>query len=129
MNARRYTLEEARAALPRVKQLMETVQAARQDILRLRPEVWPVLRKASTNGGSPQAGEMLNHFHRLETGVKGILRMGILIKDIDSGLVDFLSTRQGRDVFLCWRYGEDDIEYWHDLDAGFVGRQPLDDLS
>jgi hypothetical protein len=126
MNARYYTLAEARAALPKVKQLMAMVQQARQEILRLRPEVWPVLRKASLNGGSRESGELLLHYQRLEAGVKGILNMGIEVKDVDEGLVDFLGKRNGREIYLCWKHGEDNIEYWHDLNTGFAGRHPID---
>jgi len=127
MSDRYFTLAEARAALPKVKQLMQLVQAARQEILRLRPEVWPALRKASMNGGSREAGELLVHFERLEKGVKGILNMGIVVKDVDQGIIDFLGQRNHQDVYLCWQYGEDDIHYWHNLDAGFAGRQPVDE--
>jgi hypothetical protein len=49
-----------------------------------------------------------------------------VIKDINSGLVDFLAQREGRDIYLCWQYGEDHIRHWHDLDAGFAGRQLMD---
>jgi len=126
MIAKTYTLAEARATLPKVKQLMQMVQEARQEILRLRPEVWPMLRKASLNGGSREAGELLVHFQRLENGVKGILNLGIVVKDVDQGLVDFLGKRNGRDIYLCWQYGEDDIDYWHDLNAGVAGRHPID---
>jgi len=130
MSNRYFTLAEARAMLPRVKQLMQMVQAARQEILRLRPEVWPMLRKASLNGGSREAGELLVHFQRLENGVKGIMNMGIIVKDVDQGIIDFLGKRNDQDVYLCWQNGEDDIRFWHDLDAGFAGRHPIDsDIS
>lgn len=127
MQARLYTLEEARAALPTVKQFMEQVQAARREILRLRPDVWPALSKAANNGGNAAAGEMLAHFQQLEAGVKGIMQMGILVKDIDAGLVDFLAKRRGQEVFLCWRYGEEELAFWHHINAGYRGRQPIDD--
>ena len=52
-------------------------------------------------------------------------RRGIVLRDLDSGLIDFPSVRDGREIYLCWIDGEDDIEFWHDLDAGFAGRQPL----
>ncbi len=127
MQPRRFTLAEARAALPTVKQHMEVIQAERRAILELRPEAWPALQKAALNGGNPAAGRLLDHFHRLEHHVKAILAMGVLVKDIDLGLVDFLARRQGQDVFLCWRYGEDDLRYWHPLDAGYAGRRPIVD--
>jgi hypothetical protein len=126
MSTRYFTLSEARAVLPRVKKLMQMVQEARQEILRLRPEVWPMLRKASLNGGSREAGELLVHFQRLENGVKGIMNMGIIVKDVDQGIIDFLGKRNERDVYLCWQYGEEDIRFWHDLNAGFAGRHPID---
>ena len=126
MSNRYFTLAEARAVLPRVKQLMQMVQEARQEILRLSPEVWPMLRKASMNGGSREAGELLVYFQRLENGVKGILNMGIIVKDVDQGIIDFLGKRNDQDVYLCWQHGEDDIRFWHDLNAGFVGRHPID---
>jgi hypothetical protein len=128
MQARTYTLAEARAALPRVKELMAKIQAARQEILCLRPQAWPALQKAASNGGSRAAGEVALHAIKLEEGVKGILAMGILIKDLDHGVIDFVGTRAGQEILLCWRYGEDDIDYWHDVNAGFAGRQAIDHL-
>lgn len=126
MNTKYYTLAQAREALPKVKRLMQVVQEARDEILRLRPEAWPALRNASMNGGSREAGEVYLHYQHLEAGVKAIMGMGIVIKDVDAGLIDFLGKRAGRDVYLCWKYGEEDILYWHDLDTGFGGRHPID---
>jgi hypothetical protein len=128
MQARTYTLAEARAALPQVKLLMAKIQAARQAILRLRPTAWPALQKAAANGGSKAAGEVALHTIALEEGVKGILAMGIYIKDLDHGILDFLGMRDGHEVLLCWRYGEDELNFWHDVNAGFGGRQAIDGL-
>ena len=127
MKARYFTLDEARVTLPQVKALMEQVQAARQEILRLRPETLPVIQRAAMNGGNKAMGELSVHVMRLEAGVKGIMALGVVIKDIDAGLVDFIGTRNGREVYLCWRYGEDDIDFWHELNAGFAGRRPIDE--
>lgn len=126
VNARYFSLRDARALLPKVKDLMAEVQSARHEILRLRPEVWPALRHAAGNGGTEAAGEMLVHFLRLEAGVKGILHMGILVKDIDQGIVHFLARRQGREVYLCWQHGEEDLRYWHELSDDFSQRQVID---
>lgn len=127
MQARYFTLAEARAALPRVKALMEQAQSAKRTINRLRPEAWPAMRNAARNGGNVQAGELFQTYQALESGVKGIMGMGVLVKDVEAGLVDFLGRRTGREIYLCWRYGEEDIEYWHDLTAGYAGRQPIDE--
>lgn len=127
MSTRYFSLDEARATLPRVKALMEQVQAARREILRVRPDALPAIEKAATNGGNKAAGELSAHAMRLEQGVKGIIALGIMIKDIDAGLVDFLGLRNGREVYLCWRYGEEELGFWHELNAGFSGRRPLDE--
>jgi hypothetical protein len=126
VNARYFSLREARSLLPQVKDLMVEVQSARHEILRLRPEVWPALSHAAGNGGTEAAGEMLAHFLRLEAGVKGILHMGILVKDIDQGIVHFLARRHGREVYLCWQHGEDELRYWHELNDDFSQRQLID---
>ena len=126
MQSRYYTLREAKAALPIVKALMAQVQEARSEIMRLRPDIWPVLQKAAQNGGNAAAGEVYTQFDKLESGVKGILEMGILVKDIDQGLIDFLAIRNGREVYLCWKHGEEELSFWHDVRAGFGGRQPID---
>lgn len=128
MQARTYTLAEARATLPQVKVLMAKIEVARQAILRLRPTAWPAVQKAAANGGSREAGELALHAMKLEDAVKAILAMGILIKDLDHGVVDFLGMRDGHEVLLCWRYGEDDIAFWHEVNAGFDGRQAIDNL-
>jgi hypothetical protein len=125
--ARYFTLAQARAALPEVKQRMADIQAARVEILRLRPEALPAIEKAATNGGCKEAGELFVHGKRIEENAKAILAMGIVIKDLERGLIDFLGTRNGREIYLCWHYGEDDIAFWHELSTGFAGRRPLDE--
>ena len=128
MQARTYTLAEARALLPQVKALMDKIQVARQAVLRLRPTAWPALQKAASNGGSHAAGELAIHTIKLEDAIRAILEMGIYIKDLDHGLIDFLGTRNGHEILLCWHYGEEDITFWHEVDAGFSGRQAIDNL-
>ena len=124
-NARFFTLEEANACLPRLRELLGEIQDVRKRVLASRPETWPVLQKAIGNGGSKKAAELVFEFNRLERAAQEIKEMGCLLKDVDQGLVDFLSRREGREVYLCWRYGEERVAYWHDLTAGFAGRQPL----
>lgn len=124
-HTRYFTLEEANACLPRLRQLLEELQEVQREINASRPEVWPVLQKAIGNGGNQRASELLKEFRRLERAVEGIQETGCLLKDAEQGLVDFLSRRDGREVYLCWRRGEDQIRCWHELHTGFAGRQPL----
>ncbi len=120
-----YTIAEARRVLPRVKVFMDGMQEARSRIMDLRPAVWPILRESAVNGGNAQITDLTEQFARLTSAVRQIVAMGILVKDVDAGLVDFLSLRQGRRVYLCWKHGEEELAYWHDIDTGFAGRRPI----
>jgi len=64
-------------------------------------------------------------FVELQNGIGDFDRVGIVLRDLDSGLIDFPSIRDGQEIYLCWIDGESDIVFWHELDAGFQGRQPL----
>jgi hypothetical protein len=102
------------------------VLAARQRIVDAQAEVWPVLEKAIGNGGSKKAGELVEDFKKVENGVQAIQKLGVVVKDVNSGLVDFPALRKDREVFLCWQYDEPRVAFWHELDTGFAGRQPID---
>lgn len=120
-----FTLEEANALLDTLRPLVGRMLKVRQELLNLQPELEPVLRKALGNGGSLVASQAAVYFEELRELVERIQSSGVELKDINSGLLDFRSLREGREVYLCWRYGEDEIGFWHDIDAGFAGRQPL----
>ncbi len=83
--------------------------------------------------GRELGGEQVNHWVRRLARIKEVLdefeRREIEIKDLDRGLVDFPALREDREVFLCWELGEEDIEFWHELDAGYRGRERLGDLE
>ena len=126
MSARFFTLDEANAVLPRLNELLDQAMQARRAIVEARPELWPVLKKSIGNGGSKKAGEMLPEFQRLEAAVSEIEKLGVHLKDTDLGLVDFLHRLpDGTEVYLCWRYGEQHVAYWHELHAGYAGRKRL----
>ena len=123
---RLFTRDEANAQLPRVRTLLTELQEARRTILTARPDLEPVLRKAGTNGGSRRAGEMLAEFTRVEQALADLRAIGCVVKDVDAGLIDFLHRLpDGREVYLCWRQGEERIEFWHEVQAGFAGRRRL----
>lgn len=122
---RLFTPEEANAVLPEIRPLLADALAARQDILRLKPELEPTLEKALGNGHHLESSELLDAFDRIKAALKEIQALGALVKDVNSGLLDFPSLREGKIVFLCWRYDEPSVDFWHDLDAGFAGRQPI----
>ena len=120
-----FTVEEANALLPQVRALIEKMFALREEALAMRPEVWPVLENAIGNGGSRKAGELLETFKKFESIISQLHKLGCELKGIEQGLVDFPAIMHGRQVYLCWQYNEPEIAFWHDIDAGFAGRQPL----
>jgi hypothetical protein len=122
---RYFTLDEANALIEELRPMVGRMLEVRQELLNLQPELEPVLRKVLGNGGNQVASQAAIYFEELRELVDRIQASGVELKDINSGLLDFRSLRGGREVYLCWRYGEEAISFWHDIDAGFAGRQPL----
>jgi hypothetical protein len=120
-----FTVEEANALLPKVRALVEEMFVIRQAALARRPDLQPVIESAVGNGGSRKAGELLEIFEQFEQVVGEIRQLGCELKGLEQGLVDFPAMRHGRQVYLCWQYNEPEVAFWHDVDAGFAGRQPL----
>jgi hypothetical protein len=123
--SRYFTLREANQALIVIRPLMDEIQNIRQKILARRPEVWPVVEQAAGNGGSQAASKMVREFEHVDTLVHQVQDTGALFKDINLGLLDFPALKEGREVYLCWKYGEQDIAFWHEIEAGYAGRQPI----
>jgi hypothetical protein len=123
--ARYFTVEQANDVLVLLRPIVAEILEIRQTILERQPEIWPSLQKDAGNGGGKVASQVALEFARLDELVRQIQASGALLKDINMGLLDFPSLREGREVYLCWRYGEDSVQFWHDRDTGFAGRQPL----
>jgi hypothetical protein len=119
-----YTRDEARALLPQIREWLERLNRLRQDLDRFDKRL-----SGLTGQGNDVGGETVNSWIRVLADMQGILaefqRRRIFIKDLSRGLVDFPAIIGGREAFLCWEQEEDDIEFWHDLDAGFGGRERL----
>jgi len=122
---RYFTVDEANATLQTLRPIIAEILEIRSAILERQPEIWSVIAKAAGNGGNRAAGEAELEFQRINSLVRQIHALGVLLKDVNIGLLDFLSIRDGKDIYLCWRYGEAEIRYWHELEAGFSGRQAL----
>jgi len=120
-----FTLEQANEILVKIRPLIAELLELRQEILKKQPQAWPVVEKSAGNGGGKLASELVQDFDRIDSLVKEVNATGAILKDINSGLVDFLALRDGREVYLCWRFNEPEIQYWHDIQAGFAGRQPI----
>jgi len=121
-----FTLVEANETLLIIKPLITEIMNIRQAIVNRQPEVWPVIQKAAGNGGSKAASQMALEFERLDELVHQVQDTGVIMKDINIGLLDFPSMKDGREVYLCWKHGEDRIAFWHEVEAGYAGRQPIE---
>ena len=121
-----FTFDEANSILAVIQPLMRDALEIRNKILASRGEIWPVIEKALGNGGNLAAGLAVQDFERLNKLVHQIQSTGAILKDINTGLVDFPALRDGREVYLCWKYGEDRIAYWHPIGSGFTDRQIWD---
>lgn len=130
MPDRLFTLDEALALLPTVRQLLLEMQTAKREMDERSAELDRLLGLTGGNGhlAADQTAarqEVQRAAGRLEGLIGELDDLGVQLKGIDEGLVDFPSDRDGRTVYLCWRLGEETIAYWHDIEAGFAGRQPL----
>jgi hypothetical protein len=121
-----FTVEEANRLIPQIKAMVEHLRQGRQRMQKHRPTAEAVAQKAGGNGGGGEARAYLSDYsHTFARGLAQLQALGILLKDLDRGLIDFPHLREGREVYLCWRYGEERIDYWHEIDSGYSGRQPL----
>ena len=125
IHERHFTLEEANGLLGTVEPALRALREARDRLTD--SEAHEALSGAApgNGGGEPgtQVGESFLEVRRL---LAALQEAGIVIRDIDRGLVDFPALIDGREVYLCWQLGEDGVDHWHDLEAGYGGREPLD---
>ena len=122
---RLFTVEEANALLPKLKELLGDVAVHRNAMREKAPHLKPILEASTSNGGGRVSSEYGVEAYNLYLAIERIRELGVLLKDLDSGLLDFPHERHGRVVFLCWRPPEERIGYWHEIQAGYRGRQPL----
>lgn len=127
---RYFTVEEARMLVPRLRGLLTALQAEKRELDRELAELRRLAPLAFLNGHGArfQAHEMrvAELARAIREKVRQIHDLGVEVKDLDMGLVDFPSLRDGREVYLCWKVDEPTVTYWHERDAGFRGRQPLE---
>jgi hypothetical protein len=127
MDERLYSVAEANALLPYVRSVVETMLAARQQILLLQPDLWPTIQAAVFNGGSKTASEVTRYIIMIQSAIHTLQALNILVKDVNTGLIDFPAERDGQLVYLCWQFDEPSVQFWHDVDSGFAGRQRIDE--
>jgi hypothetical protein len=129
MEERIFTLAEAQSCLPRLRSLLTEISEQWNQIRELNPDIQKARDKASFDGYSESGVMYVESVSHLMVLIHQIKDMGVHLKDADKGLCDFPYLRKGRLVYLCWQLGEETIGYWHDIETGFSGREPLDETD
>jgi hypothetical protein len=129
MDERIFTLAEAQSLLPRLRSLLTEIGKEWSRVRELNPDVQKARDNAPFDGHSRSGVEYVESVSQLMFWIHQIKDMGVLLKDADRGLCDFPYMRGNRVVYLCWQLGEDQIEYWHDIETGFAGREPLNETD
>ncbi len=132
MESDQFTLDEANGLVPWLQETFDRLGRLRQEYVTLQQWLGELERQWQENGGSEddselrQARNSVSELARqVEEGVEEILDRGIVVRNVERGLVDFPSQRDGREVYLCWIKGEERIDFWHETDRGFAHREPL----
>ena len=124
-----FSLAEAQALLPTLRSLLGEIGEAWDHVRQLNPEVQKARDASASDGFSRKGTEYVESVSHLMFLIHQMKDLGVLLKDAEKGLCDFPYIRKGKVVYLCWQLGEERIEYWHDIETGFAGREPLDDTD
>lgn len=119
-----YTRDEARLLLPELKAWLMEIQKLRGELSQIEQRLESIM-SPGTDAGGPSVNQHARVTARIHDLLQEFNRREIFIKDLDRGLIDFPAIIGGREVFLCWELDEDDVEFWHDIDSGFAGRERL----
>jgi hypothetical protein len=132
MPPRVFTPDEANAALSELRPLVEAMVEGKRALDDAQERRDDIAQRIAGNGGGIPPAELgaleaaVEEAAKTLAGTIGeIQAMGVLVKDLDTGLVDFPGQRAGQDILLCWQLGEDEVAFWHGLEDGYAGRQPL----
>lgn len=129
MDESHFTLAQATKLLPSLTPLLAEIQRLHRRMETAAPVVSDLQERAYTNGHVAHTDRLMSALDRqmetLQSLIARINDLGVLIKDLDIGLIDFPAWRDGREIYLCWRLGEPSIAYWHETTSGFADRQPI----
>src|SRR3954452_4390984 len=123
---RRFSLAQANSALPLVKRIVGDIVRTHGLVLKYQGELERLTSSKDPSATQSRLDDAVNH---LEDYVDELTDVGCELKDYQVGLIDFVGRHQHRDVYLCWKLGEEQIGYWHEINAGYSGRQPVSSLK
>jgi hypothetical protein len=125
MSIKYFTVEEANSLLPELEPLVGRLLELRALVSVQSREMTGLLTDTRSDVGGAEASHLVGVFAEIEELVGRIRSTGCVLKSLEAGLLDFLCERDGRDVYLCWRYGEPSVRFYHELHTGYQGRRPL----
>ena len=125
MDKKFFTIEEANALIPDLMECVPRLQSLYSSMTTQFPDMKQVREKVNTNSGSLQGADYLRVALIANEIIKHLEDQGCVLKGIENGLVDFPALREGKEILLCWKMPEKEICFWHDLQSGFAGRQPI----
>lgn len=124
-----FSLSEANRLIPQLQKHLLTIQEGKAVLVRTREEVGKASANAALGGGTTVGKPYVKSLLDISTHLQAISELGILVKDIDLGLCDFPHIRNGRVVYLCWKQGEKEIRWWHEIITGYKDRCPIEEES
>jgi hypothetical protein len=124
LHERHFSVGQANAALETVKPLLQKLRDAR-DLLTDEEAHAALTGAAPTNGGGEPGTQVGQAFLEVRRLLLALQEAGLVVRDIERGLIDFPAILEGREVYLCWQLGEDEVSWWHELEAGYGGREPI----
>jgi hypothetical protein len=122
VTGKKYSVEEANALLPYLAPTLVELRNVYEEAARIRSAM---ARSAAGNGWSEKREKWSDKLARVAELVGRLQEWEVILRDVDSGLVDFISERDGRTILLCWKLGEEEVSHWHSPEDGFEGRRPL----
>jgi len=123
---RTFTLSEANRLIPELERHLVAIGQSKALLVRVKEEIKKASAKAPLGGGSHAGRVYITALEQMSEHLQAIQEMGVLVKDLDTGLCDFPHHMDGRIVHLCWKRGESEIRWWHDIHSGYSGRQPIE---
>lgn len=122
---RSFSVNEANRLLPDLRLRVERIVEIHHEMKAFLARNQESIDRARRSGNAPVDPVYFEMLERMQSAIDRVTELGCQVKDLETGLIDFPAVRDGRTVLLCWRLGEDQVGYWHEMNAGFAGRRPV----